>query len=842
MWPDWNGTLFWIAASSSLRAIIVAAAVAIILAVLRVRSGAVRHAAWTAVLAAMLLMPVLPGVVPPITIPLTVPGAADAVATWAGHPDEATWITSDGSVPDPSGAKSLTGRDDSSSSPTLGKQAAAGNPTYAPSRRPTGAGLPASALFVTYVAGVLFFLARVAVGWLAMRRVARTSTPCSEDGDAHGGDAILVGGLAASARVIVRESPLVSAPLTAGIVSGTVILPSTWRTWPEDELRAVLAHEAAHVSRHDTLVAFAAHVNRAIFWFHPLAWWLVGTLATNAEDACDDAAVRVVAAPGRYAEVLLDIAEAVRRRGGRIAWQGVGVDGTGLLGQRINRILRGEFVHGVSMTRKFVVGVSCVAAVILVVACRQAPPVPAPLEPNPEVTTRIEEQRVSTALYNTAKAMTLQQVADLETVLQQNAEDAEARHRLGIFYRFSDSKAIEWNERVAARRRHILWLTEHHPGDDATLEWGTIRPVLDPAGYAQARRLWLAHTSKADAPVPVLSNAAYFFEATDKPLAEQLLLRLEATAPGGPKPRVRGNVYHRAWSARLGELYVSAIMGLAEDPSAGGRVKSSLEQARRPFAIEARKKLDATRDAAVVMGAADALWNLEQGRIQTDLNLRALTTAYLERALQLDPQASRLRWVTEARRVSDRNQALYEKLEGVPRQKQAEIVSALPDAERITILPSRTDSEYMYAEYLEYVKHDPAAARVSWDQTRKYADDLLQLSGRLPDDPGRGVAIFSGHAALAALALQDNDTPAAVRHLDEAVKAPPCDGLKHGFSGLWQRVAVGLLKRGERESVAQFLDRYARLNEIQRDQLTASAAAIRAGRMPDFYQYQVTSH
>jgi hypothetical protein len=52
--------------------------------------------------------------------------------------------------------------------------------------------------------------------------------------------------------------------------------------------------------------------------------------------------------------------------------------------------------------------------------------------------------------------------------------------------------------------------------------------------------------------------------------------------------------------------------------------------------------------------------------------------------------------------------------------------------------------------------------------------------------------------------------------------------------------AVGMLKRGERESVARFLDRYARINLTQRDRLTASAAAIRAGRMPDFYQYQVT--
>jgi hypothetical protein len=54
-----NG-IFSIALDASVRAILAACCVAAILAAVRVRSATARHAAWTAVMAAMLLMPVVP--------------------------------------------------------------------------------------------------------------------------------------------------------------------------------------------------------------------------------------------------------------------------------------------------------------------------------------------------------------------------------------------------------------------------------------------------------------------------------------------------------------------------------------------------------------------------------------------------------------------------------------------------------------------------------------------------------------------------------------------------------------------------------------------------------------
>jgi hypothetical protein len=310
---------------------------------------------------------------------------------------------------------------------------------------------------------------------------------------------------------------------------------------------------------------------------------------------------------------------------------------------------------------------------------------------------------------------------------------------------------------------------------------------------------------------------------------------------------VKDNVGYSGWRYRLGELYATAIMGLTEGTWRVGGYKTTPEEARGAFAAAARKKLDATTDATILVAASDVLASYRRATYDPSTGLSdkpelaALSTSYQERAVQLAPQDGERRRMLETRRASNRNDAFYAKLRGVPFEKQAAFMSALPDAERIERLPARVDMDFMEAEYQEFSKHDQAAAKAARDQTRTHADDLLALCDKLPNDPHRSVALFSGHVALAALAVHDNDTAAALRQLDEAVKAPPSEELKRDHNALWSRVAVGLLKRGERESVAQFLDRYSTFTDsAESERLKKGAAAIRARRMPDFYQYQVT--
>jgi bla regulator protein BlaR1 len=83
--------------------------------------------------------------------------------------------------------------------------------------------------------------------------------------------------------------------------------------WPEGlsdrlddgPLEAVLAHETMHVLRHDNLTAALHMAVEAVFWFHPLVWWMGRRMVEERERACDEAVVRLGNGPAIYAEGLL---------------------------------------------------------------------------------------------------------------------------------------------------------------------------------------------------------------------------------------------------------------------------------------------------------------------------------------------------------------------------------------------------------------------------------------------------------------------------------------------------------------------------------------------------------
>jgi bla regulator protein blaR1 len=71
------------------------------------------------------------------------------------------------------------------------------------------------------------------------------------------------------------------------------------------QVEAVIAHEVAHVRRRDNLASLAHMVVQAVFWFHPLVWWLSARLVDERERACDQDVVRRGSAPDVYAESIL---------------------------------------------------------------------------------------------------------------------------------------------------------------------------------------------------------------------------------------------------------------------------------------------------------------------------------------------------------------------------------------------------------------------------------------------------------------------------------------------------------------------------------------------------------
>jgi Mg-chelatase subunit ChlD len=170
----------------------------------------------------------------------------------------------------------------------------------------------------------MLLLVRMAVGSRGLRRILRDARPIP-----HLGPGIF-------------ESVLFMVPGSVGCFRARIFLPVSWGDWDAVKLRAVIAHERAHIRRCDWLILVASRVNVCIFWFHPLAWWMNRELARLAEEACDDAAVSEMQDREEYAATLVDIAHAAAVDGGVLNWRIISMAKDSNVIRRVNRILDGS--------------------------------------------------------------------------------------------------------------------------------------------------------------------------------------------------------------------------------------------------------------------------------------------------------------------------------------------------------------------------------------------------------------------------------------------------------------------------------------------------------------------
>lgn len=146
--------------------------------------------------------------------------------------------------------------------------------------------------------------------------------------------------LGVSRPVRLAQSALVEVPTVIGALKPLILLPATAMTGlTAEQLDAILAHEIAHIRRHDYLVNLVQTVIETLLFYHPGVWWLSGRIRQERENCCDDIASDLCENPIRYAEALVRMEE-LRTPAGGLALAATG----GSLKTRIRRLL-GQTSH-----------------------------------------------------------------------------------------------------------------------------------------------------------------------------------------------------------------------------------------------------------------------------------------------------------------------------------------------------------------------------------------------------------------------------------------------------------------------------------------------------------------
>jgi uncharacterized protein (TIGR03435 family) len=126
------------------------------------------------------------------------------------------------------------------------------------------------------------------------------------------------------------------------------------------ELQSILAHELCHVRRCDNLATLMHMIVEAVFWFHPLVWWLGARLMDERERACDEEVLRMGSEAEAYAEGILKVCELYLQSPLKCV---AGVTGANLK-KRIEAIMANRPMRNLSLPKK----VGLVLAAVLAIA------------------------------------------------------------------------------------------------------------------------------------------------------------------------------------------------------------------------------------------------------------------------------------------------------------------------------------------------------------------------------------------------------------------------------------------------------------------------------------------
>lgn len=175
-----------------------------------------------------------------------------------------------------------------------------------------------------WLLGVAVSMARFALNFLRIERIVRSAAPAPHLGRN------------------VSTSTMIAVPIAAGVFNPIVILPHDLPAAVDAvDLESIVAHEHAHIRRHDILGNLFQRLLECLLFFNPWVYVIGRQLVKEREAACDDWAVAAASDPDRYAACLANVALRNQRiRAPLLTPSAIGSER--MLVRRIARLLNGK--------------------------------------------------------------------------------------------------------------------------------------------------------------------------------------------------------------------------------------------------------------------------------------------------------------------------------------------------------------------------------------------------------------------------------------------------------------------------------------------------------------------
>lgn len=160
-----------------------------------------------------------------------------------------------------------------------------------------------------WLVGVLVLAARSVCGWVAAQGLkGRKLTPVVPAWEQKAKR--LAQALKISKPVRLSQSALIRLPMVVGWFRPVILVPVCALAGIDPEqLHALLAHELAHIRRHDYLVNLVQIAAETLLFYHPAVWWVGRSIRIERENCCDDIAVSACGDVLTYARALTRLEE-----------------------------------------------------------------------------------------------------------------------------------------------------------------------------------------------------------------------------------------------------------------------------------------------------------------------------------------------------------------------------------------------------------------------------------------------------------------------------------------------------------------------------------------------------